>query len=374
MDRPSPGRRGVALALLAAAALVLVGGAVGAGALQEDRDRPSGEEVLDRMDQRYASAETVVGTATVTASNGTHTERATVEFALAEPNRTHVTVTRDGESVEFGTDGDVAWVAGRNRSVVADLPSPNASAPWPRGVPGDRPGPHDGAGPGADATPGDRGTPDGPWSNRSADAPNVTATVTGVEDVDGQRAYVVVLEPEADLDREVSATLWVATDDYRLLRASATDGTNRTEVRFERTEFDVSVHDSEFAPPEDRVAVTGVERFEDREALADATDLALPALETGAFAGGQRVTRPGSEAVIQRYRTDEGNVTLVTATGEAGFADRLENGTAVTVGDRNATAVTVEDRSAVVWTEDGVTTAVVVDGSTEAAVAVARGL
>lgn len=434
MDPPDVGRRGTAAVVLGVLALLLVAGAVGAGALQDAQERPSGEAVLDRATQRYESAESVAGTATVVASNDSRTERASVAFAVAEPDRFHVAVTHGNESVEVGSNGTVAWATVANRTVAREIPAGNASG-WNASALRDGQG-HDGlpwVSPGGNATRvapgvsngsfaapglpngsfggpalpngsfaaprlpngssggqvlpngpfGDHGMPGVPGANRSMEPPNVTATVTGVETVDGERAYVVSIEPAGPADRSGAAdrvrhgangTVWVATEDYRVLRATATAGTHRVSVRFDDQQFDVSVHDSEFAPPADRVGVTGAERFEDRPALVDATDLELPALEDAGFVAGQRLTRPGSEAVVQQYRTGERNVSLVTATGEAGVADRLDGGTPVTVVEHDATAVTLGDRTAVAWTEDGVTTAVVVDGDAETAVEIARGV
>jgi len=381
MHRPVPRSRATAAVLLVAVALLLVGGVLAATSLQADQ-RP-GDEVLDRVAERYDSAETVVGTATVVVANDTHERAASVEYAVAEPNLSRVTVTRDGRTVDAGTDGSVAWVAGANRTVLRELPADDEAPPWPatEGLGPDDAGHGSGIGPGSDTGPGPNATParDGaahpvPGPNGTLHPANVTATVTGTETVDGREAHVVSLDPPERTETDWSGTLWVATEDARVLRATATDGTNRTEVRFERTRFDVSVHDSEFDPPGDRAAVTSMEQYDDRSALRAATDLDLPVLEDGRFADARRVARPAGEAVLQRYRTDAGNVTLVTATGETGVADRFENGTSASVDDRNATAIGLDDRTAVVWTEAGVTTAVVVDGPTADAVAVAEAL
>jgi len=95
------------LALLAVA--LLVGVAVGGSPLADDR--PDGEEVLERAGDRYDSAETVVGNATVTAGNGTNATTATVEFAFGTDNRSRVVVTSKvirPLSTTIGNSGEMA--------------------------------------------------------------------------------------------------------------------------------------------------------------------------------------------------------------------------------------------------------------------------
>jgi len=347
---PRPdGRRG--LAVLTVLAVLVVGStaAMGVGAF-ESIGQPSGDEILDRVEQRYHSAETITGTAEVTVSNESAERTATVEFAAAEPESARVVVTGDDRTYRAGSNGTVAWAVGPDRSAV-----------WPvesleRGETVAMPG-----------TTGDRLTAQGtPAMNES----NVTATLADTPTVDGTSAYEVEL---AHAESNVTTTLWVAQDDTRVLRAVATDGTNRTVVDVQSTAFNVSVHESTFQPPTDRIALTTVDRYDDFDAAQTATDLTLPRPD-GTFTEATVAIRQGETVVGQRYVLDGTNVSVVSTTATDRFDGMVENGTTATVDGQTARVTTARDAAVVTWTEDGVTTAVIVEGSTEAALEVARRL
>jgi len=353
------GRRG--LVLLTAIVVVLAGSAAVTGAF-DTFQQPSGDEVLDRVEQRYDSAETLTSEAVVTVENETASAKATVEVAAAEDNRTRLVVSRDGETYRAGSNGTVAWVVGPDYSgawAVDDLSDGDAMAGT---VPGQ-------TGPRA-AVPGDgdrRLTPAGtPAMNDS----NVTTTVVGTPTVDGTSTYEVELtHPEAN----ATATVWVAQDDYRVVRAVATDGTNRTEVDVRSTSFDVSIHESTFDPPADRVELTTVEQYGEFAAAQSNTDLALPELDA-AFEGATVTVRQGETVVGQRYDVDGENVTIVSTTASEQFAGMLDNATTAEVDGHTVQVTGTEDRAVAVWTDDGVTTAIVVEGSSDRAVAIAGDL
>lgn len=325
----------VAIGLLAA-------GAVAGVSVFDSMAQPSGDEVLDRAEQRYDSAQTITGTATVTVANDSQSKTATVQYAAAEPNKTWVAVDGENRSYEMGTNGSVVWAVGENRSYGRELPAESAAM------------------------------------NDTADPvpeENVTATLRGTAEVNGESTYVLDLEPTNESIDAPNTTLWVGTDDYRVHKMTTDDGTNRTEVVAEETNFNVSIDDSQFAPPADRVAVTTVERYDSYEAAQSATDLDLPEYENGTFEDARYISRADSTAVVQRYDdADLENVTVLTATGASSYLDDAENGTTVQVNDRNATAVERDNRTVVYWTEDDVTTGVVVEGTTDDAVAVAESL
>ena len=348
------GRRGLVLLT----AIVVVFASSAADTLQQ----PSGDEVLDRVEQRYESAETLTTSAVVTVENETASATATVDVAAAEDNRTRLVVSQDGETYRAGSNGTVAWVVGPDYSGAWEVEAIANGDAMTDAVPGQ-------AGPRA-AVSGDddrRLTPTGtPTMNDS----NVTTTLVDTPTVDGTSTYEVELtHPEAN----GTATVWVAQDDYRVVRAVATDGTNRTEVDVRSTSFDVSIHESTFDPPADRVELTTVEQYGEFEAAQSNTDLALPELDA-AFEGATVTARQGETVVGQRYDVDGENVTVVSTTATEQFEGMLDNATTTEVDGHTVQVTGTEDRAVAVWTDDGVTTAVVVEGSSDRAVAVAGDL
>ena len=343
------GRR--ALLAIVVIAVALAGSATAFDTLAQ----PSGDEVLDRVEQRYDSAETISTEATVTVSNDSESATATVEMAATADNQSRTVVTRDGETYRTGTNGTVAWAVGPNYSVaypVESLANGDAfegAAPTDERIPGD-----------AEDRLSERGTP-------TMNASNVSATVVGTPSVDGTDTYEVELtHPEAD----GTTTLWVTQDDSRIVRAVATDGTNRTVVSVQSTAFNVSIHDSTFDPPTDRVSLTTVDSYDEFDAAQSATDLELPSLEA-TFSEATVTVRQGETVVGQRYVSDGQNITVVSTTATDRFDRITENATTETIDGQTVAVTTVEDRAVVAWTDDGVTTAVVVEGSTDQAVDVA---
>ncbi len=359
------GRR--TLALLAAGLAIAAVVAAAAGPALAGLQGPSGDEVLDRVEQRYERAETVTGTAEVTATNDSATVTATVEFAAADPNSSRVIVTSENRTYRAGTNGTVAWAVGPDGAMAWDTDALDDRR-------GDGPGGAVTAGPAPDAANAGPAIADA-WTDLLTEGTfdeNATATLAGTEMVDGTPAYRLALEPTGE-NRDAPTTLWVAREDYRVLRAETTDGANRTVVDVTETQFDVSVHESTFQPPTDRVAVSTVEEYGTFEAVQANVTLALPQLGGGATFEGATVASRGNQTVVaQRYLADGQNVTVVTTTATHRFA--FENATAATVDGRSANVTTVRGRTVIAWTEDDVTTAVAVDGSTERALALARSL
>ncbi|WP_226021627.1 LolA family protein [Halomicrobium salinisoli] len=359
------GRR--TLALLAAGLAVAAVAAAVAGPALAALQGPSGDKVLDRVEQRYERAETVTGIAAVTATNESATMTATVEFAAADPNSSRVIVTSENRTYRAGTNGTVAWAVG-----------PDGAMAWDADALEDRSsdGQNGAVTPGLGADAADSGPAIAEARTdlltRGTPGENATATLTGTEMVDGTPAYRLALEPTGE-NRDANATLWVAREDYRILRSETTDGTNRTVVDVRETQFNVSIHESTFQPPTDRVAVSTIAEYETFDAARANATLPLPQLGGEATFEGATVASRGNETVVaQRYLADGENVTVVTTTATDRFA--FENATAATVDGRSANVTTVRGRTVVAWTEDGVTTAVAVDGSTERALALARSL
>lgn len=341
------GRRVVVL-LVVVGVVVAGSAATGAlGALQE----PTGEEVLDRVDQRYDSAETMTTTVEITVENDTMSETMTVEVAAAENNRTRVIVDRDGTTYRAGTNGTVAWSVTPDRSVawrIDGAAGDRATAPG-ASVDGEFPGE-------GDKQLSQTGVPE---LNES----NVSATVVGTPTVDGTTTYEVELtHPEAS----GTTTLWVAQDDYRVVRMVATDGTNRTEMDVQSTSFNVSIHESTFEPPADRTALSTVDSYEAFDAAQSATDLSLPTPEA-TFAEATVLVRQGETVVSQRYVADGENVTVLSTTAEDRFDRLTQNATKTEVNGQTVYVVESEGTAIATWRTDGVTTAVIVEGSTDRA-------
>ncbi|ACV49318.1 MULTISPECIES: LolA family protein [Halomicrobium] len=344
------GRRGLVLLLVAAVAVAGSAAVTGAFATFQ---QPTGDEVLDGVEQRYESADSITSTATVTVENESASTTATVELAADDENRTRMVVERNGETVRAGSNGTVAWYVGPNRSAAWSVDSLEGEAgeQWT----------------GAEGEYGETSERLAPDGTPALNASNASATVVGTPTVDDTSTYEVELtHPEAD----GSTTLWVAQDDYRVVRAVATDGTNRTVVAVESTVFDVSIHDSTFDPPTDRVALTTVDRYDSFDAAQSATDLSLPTLDAS-FTEATVTVRQGETIVGQRYVDDGANVTLLSTTADDRLDRLTENATERTADGRTVHVTTDEDRAIAVWQNDGVTTAVVVEGSSDRAVEVA---
>jgi len=323
----------VAVTLVVGAGAAITGGQSG---------QPSGDAVLNDTRDRYADAESLVTTAEVTVGNDTTNRTATVDVAAAG-NQSRTVVTTANGTYRFGVNESIAWYVGPNRTAAWDRnasvrPAGNASVPTD-------------------------------LADRSLDdRENVTVEYLRRGSDDGTDAHVVEVRHD---DGEGTATLWIAQSDSRLLRAETTDGTNRTVVDYGDTQFNVSVHDSTFDPPADRIAVTSVERYDTFAAVQANTSLDLPELDA-TFREASVLTRSSSTTVAQEYRDAGDNVTVISSTSDREF-DR-GNATAVTVNGHDANVTTVRDRAVVYWERDGVTTAVAVDASEDRALELARRL
>jgi len=358
MTMPSFSRRLGVLAALLAVGLLAAGAATGLSGMAVD-DQPSGDEILDRVETQYDAADSISGTATVTVENETASSTATVEYAAKQPEKVAYTVSKTGETYEAGSNGSVVWAVGADRSFAREVPTEAELEEYEAGVDnGELPAASD-----------DYGSMTEP-----VEASNVTATRVDTTEIDGQSAYVVDIEPTDESAASASGTLWVATDDSQLLRMTATDGTNETTVRVTETQFNVSIHNSTFEPPADRVSVTTSDSYDSFEAVQSATELSVPAYDTGEFTTATVVSRADGTAVIQQYATDDDTVSVITAAGGSTPVDRLEGETTVTVNERSASAVEQDGRAVVFWTDDEITTAVAVEGTIDDAQAAAAGL
>lgn len=331
-------RRAVFTAIVLVTIVTVAGAAITSGQSAD----PSADTVLNDTRDRYANAESLVTTADVTVSNDTANRTATVDVAAAG-NQSRTVVTAPNTTYRFGVNESIAWYVG-----------PNRTAAWDRN---------------ASVRPAGNASVSTALTDRSLDdREDVSTEYLRRGSDDGMDAHVIEMRHD---DGEGTATLWIAQSDSRLLRAEMTDGTNRTTVDYTDTQFNVSVHNSTFDPPADRIAVTSIERYDTFAAVQANTSLDLPELDA-TFREASVLTRSSSTTVAQEYRDAGDNVTVVSTTSDREF-DR-ENATAVTVNGHDANLTTVRDRAVVYWERDDVTTAVVVDASEDRALELARQL
>lgn len=348
MSAKSTARR-AATVFIAAVAVVAVLTPSVTGAAAAQIGAPSGSEVLDDVVERYESAETLSGRLVVTTTNETTSVASNVSVAYADPDSWRVVVDRGNETVRSGSNGSVSWTVGPDGAAVWDA---EAFTPSPTGrVPG--------AGTAVSwAVPVD------------VDAANVSADLVGSATVDGTDAYELRVTP-TDGDGD-PVTLFVATDDSRVLRAVATDGPRRTVADVSAVFFDPSVDSSTFRPPTDRLEAASFDRYESFAETQAGTDLELPRLTGGEFRDATVAVRDGETLVAQRYLFDGENATLVSTTATEPFARNGANASTVDIDGREASVTESDGRSIVAWTADGVTTAVIVSGTPDRAVEAAR--
>jgi hypothetical protein len=146
----------------------------------------------------------------------------------------------------------------------------------------------------------------------------------------------------------------------------ATDGTNRTEINVQSTSFNVSIHESTFEPPADRVALSTVDSYEEFDAAQSATTLTLPTLE-GTFVEATIAVRQGETIVGQRYVTDGENVTVLSTTADERFDRLTQNATKTEIDGQTVYLIESDGTAVATWRADGVTTMIIVERSTDRA-------
>ncbi|MFB6298536.1 MAG: outer membrane lipoprotein carrier protein LolA [Salinirussus sp.] len=317
--------------------VLLVGtGVAGAALLQ-----PSGEEILDNVEQRYDRAENVVGTAAVTVANETETATATVEYVVADGNNSRLTVSQDNDTVVVGTNGTVGWVYDPSTGLARTYSNETRTEEL---------------------------------EERSVDlheqyGENVTVTRTGTEELNGTDAYVLKVN---STNRTIDETgqLWVATDDWTVLKAEVTAENTTVTVDFRETRFNVSVHESTYRPPDESgKLVPGAER--DRygnftEARA-ASELTVPDLRDAyEFDEAIVASYNGTTTTTAVYDTDAGTVYVAVTTDDR-FPPVSEANETETVEGRTVGVVDTRRGSAVYWSDGGTTTAVLTRGPPDTA-------
>jgi outer membrane lipoprotein-sorting protein len=356
MTKPDDGDRGAVGVAVVAVALLIVGIAAAAGLGLADMGDPSGDAILDRAEERYDDADTIVGAATVTVANDTDERAYNVSFTVGGNNSSRVSVGDGNRTVVAGTNGTVAWIHDERTGitrVVSNESDANATA-------SNHTAPNGTAAEYRNASTYDNATIRNAserlrsfvldWTEE-----NTTATREGRATVDGTDAWVVAVDPEND-SREGSVTHWIGVDSSKVLRSeydrpNATVTINHTETR-----FNVSVADSTFEPPDSEVGPV----FDAFEPLQNATAMTVPELgnDSYTFAEG-RIVAFGGETVLTRYDGPE-NVTLVATTAE-GDQPAEGNTTTEEVAGVTVNVTETEDGVAVSWDRGGRTVSLFTD-------------
>ena len=328
--------RGAVGAVVIAGVLLVVGVAAVAGLGLADVGDPTGDAILDDVEERYGTADTVVGAATVTVENDTTERQYNTSFTFGEDNASRVSVSGDNRTVIAGTNGTVAWVHDERTGITRVLSN----------------GSHVGNGthaPESNATGeyADNGSVRNATERVRAFAldwteENTTATRTGREAVDGTDAWVVSVAPDNE-SREGTVTHWVGVDSATVLK-SEYDRPNATmTVEYTETRFNVSVAESTFRPPESESGTV----FDSFAPLQDAASTTVPELGNDSYTFSEgRIAAFGGETVITRY-DGPANVTLVATTAEGDAPD--ENATTEEVAGETVNVTETDDGVAVTW-------------------------
>ena len=345
---------------MAAVVAVLLGAGVVVGmAVQPDgTTAPSGEDALDRTAERYADADSFVGTVAldVTYENETdrieRSARSQVQYLAPDGYRIDVLAPDRVANTTVATNGSVVWFDGPAGPPV--VRSPNAS------------------------------------QTERLEALNVSAAVekldanTSVENrgtatVDGEETYVLDVEytgstelpdderyanlsDELDEIEDTNLTVWIDTDDYRLHKVEAvvtgSEGTMTTTMRFESFRFDVAIHESAFQPPTDRRVVSGAFDRTSYDTLAEAdaaVDFAVsePAVPAGFELQSAVVGTQGDRATVTGVYGN-GTAEFVVVASEQNPLSRFDaDGESLAVGNETVTVVSRGDTTVLFWEADG---------------------
>jgi outer membrane lipoprotein-sorting protein len=411
------------LAVLGVVLAAVLAAAVGAVAMTGSGE-PSADAVLNDARERYASAETVAGSAVVTFGNGTVNRSAEVTFAVAEDNRSRVAITAANRTVVVGSNGSVGWIHFREEGLTRVVPLPKDDD-WGNGtafahegvneteslralvaVVADRYGDRLPANESWNGSYGRNGSDD--WnesdvehdwngSDRNGSKANglshgwngsdpgslvwawtresATAERVGIAAVDGTEAHLIEIEPAGD--REGVFRVWIATGDARVLKSEFAHGDWTVTVQYTDVRFDVSLADSTFRPPGD--GLPGTTTVDSRDELQAATAFDVPAVpEAYRFADGSTAAYGNATVAVGTY-AGPGNVTVVTTDAEQLPIDEATgsgeaNATTIDLSGVTASVAETDGGAVVSWEVDGLRYAVVSEESREAAVSVAESI
>ena len=328
--------RGAVGAVVIAGVLLVVGVAAVAGLGLADMGDPTGDAILDDVEDRYGTADTVVGAATVTVENDTTERQYNTSFTFGEGNASRVSVSGDNRTVIAGTNGTVAWVHDERTGITRVLSNGSHAGNGTHAPESNATGEYADNESVRNATERVRAFAFD-WTEE-----NTTATRTGREAVDGTDAWVVSVDPDNE-SREGTVTHWVGVDSSTVLK-SEYDRPNATmTVEYTETRFNVSVADSTFQPPEPDSGTV----FDSFAPLQNATTTTVPELGNDSYTFSEgRIAAFGGETVITRY-DGPANVTLVATTAEGDAPD--ENATTEEVAGETVNVTETDDGVAVTW-------------------------
>lgn len=320
------------------AAVLVVGAAVAVAAVGLPAATRDADDVVAEARAAYDDADSYATTAVVTYDNGSDERelRATVLYAEPRKHRVEVTEPAAWAGSVAATNGTVAWYRNGTDGRVAVVPVDEANRSLLR-----------------------------PEVAIDRFAANASLESRGEETLDGTTTHVLVARNES---ANVTATLWVATDDWHLakLRVNHTESNRSTTVRYRDFRFDASVHDSAFQPPNGtdvlRPGDAAGTTYDSFEAAQANSSLSLPAPDFGEGLAFDRATvlDRANETALQVYQNGSTEVVVVTSERTAGPWNG-SNATAVEVASADARLAEVDGRLAVAWRADGVTHAVVAD-------------
>jgi len=318
-------------------------------------DEPTGKDILEDVEQKYESAENVVGSAEVTVENETKEWTADIDFAVAQDNRSRLTVRRENRTAVFCTNVSVGWAYEPTTGITRTY---------------------------------DNDTKEERLEQKALEAreryeKEIESEYIETETVEREEAYVVEAYSTNDSVSE-TARLWVDKEDSTVLKAEVTGENGTATATFGQTEFNVNVHESTYEPPsEGGDLVSGAERetFETIGEASSETNLTVPGLsEEYEIEEVLVASYRGKETVTSTYETDSGEV-YVAVTTEDSFRsagpdekegkEKSETET-IDLGDGTATYIESEMGSMVYWTEEGRTVAVFTRGPRSTSVEVAE--
>lgn len=342
-----PGRATLRTTSFLVVVLAVLGVGILAG-LVVASDGPSGAAVLGDVEDRYASAESVVIDADVTVEHDGTVSEYTVRSVTTADGAMRLNVSNDTDYAVLGRTDTTSWMTSsrtdgplviREGSVVGQSSlSTEANASTILTNASDRPGMADPFGANTSLTPANLSV-----STVLAET-NWTAEVLETTSVGGDSVHVV---RTTSPDHDAVGTLWVRTDDATVVRYRTRTPNGTVTVDVSETHFDVSPAGSTFRPPGASDWRTTADTLAALRATAD-RPLAVPDGDW-TFRSGTVIATPVS-AVASQYRADGTNLTVIQAnasTVPAGPAD----GRTVDVAGRTVIVTDSEERTAVRWSE-----------------------
>lgn len=180
----------------------------------------------------------------------------------------------------------------------------------------------------------------------------------GTVDIADTEAHKLTLVPEESTAESLSGTttVWVDTETMFPVKMRMELGEMTSTIRYENLTLDPAFDEGtfEFDPPAgvtiEEAGISNVSEFDDRAALADATDRSLPdrSLPGGfTFEEGMVTDRNGTTNVALQYQNGSGQLTVSLSNAETG---PTTDGETISLGDRDGRYADVGPVGRVSWT------------------------